>query len=322
MPPEQNPKKQFDCLAIASPSFCRDEALVSEAGSLARRLVTNSTGERLGEADLIRFLKESRADALIIGTDSLTASVLDSAPHLKAIGKYGVGLDRVDLEAIKRKGIFFGYQSGVNKRSVSELTLCFMLGHQRNIFRSITRMQNAEWTKDGGSQLSATTVGIIGFGHIGTDLAEILRPFQCKLLVHDILDKSKEASKFGALQVSYEDVIKNSDILTFHVPGGAATHHMFGEREIKMSKPSALVINTARGSVIDFDATAAAIRERRLGGFASDVFPKEPLLSSHFKVKDGFYFTPHIGGNATEAVLAMGRAAIDGLKHYLNSTLS
>jgi D-3-phosphoglycerate dehydrogenase len=318
MSPEQNPRKIFNCLAIASPSFCRDQALISEARALTKKLVTNPTGERMGEAELIRFLKENQADGLIIGTDSLTAAVINAAPDLKAIGKYGVGLDRVDLDAIKAKGIYFGYYSGVNKRSVSELTLCFMLGHQRNIFRSIERMQRADWTKDGGSQLSGSTIGIIGFGHIGTDLADVLRPFNCKLLIHDILDKSNEAARLGAKQVSYTDLLKDSDILTFHVPGGTATHHMFGEKEIQRTKNSALVINTARGSVFDFDATINAVREGRLGGYASDVFPKEPLLASNFKIEDGFYFTPHIGGNAKEAVLAMGRAALDGLKQYLS----
>lgn len=318
MSPEHKPKKLFNCLAIASPSFCRDQTLINEAKALTKKLVTNQTGERLGEAELTRFLKETGADGLIIGTDSLTAGVINAAPNLKAIGKYGVGLDRVDLDAVKARGIHFGYQAGVNKRSVSELTLCFMLGHQRNIFRSVNRMENAQWTKDGGSQLSGSTIGIIGFGNIGTDLADVLKPFNCKLLVHDILDKSKEAAKLGAQQVTYDEVLKNSDILTFHVPGNPSTHHMFGEKEILLTKPSALIINTARGSVIDFEAAAMAVRNNRLAGYASDVFPKEPLLSSDFKIEEGFYFTPHIGGNAAEAVLAMGRAAIDSLKQYLS----
>ena len=318
MTSEQKPKKLFDCLAIASPSFCLDQSLVSEARALTRKLVTNPSGERMDEGQLIQFLQENRADGLIIGTDSLTAAVINAAPNLKAIGKYGVGLERVDLAAVREKGIFFGYQPGVNKRSVSELTLCFMLGHQRNIFRGVSRMQNSTWTKNGGSLLSEKTVGIVGFGHCGSDLARLLRPFNCTIIVHDILNKSHESALLGAKQVSYDDLLKHSDILTFHVPGGTTTHHMFGEQQIKLVRPSALVINTARGSVVDFDAVAMAVRKGRLGGYASDVFPKEPFVSSEFKIEDGFYFTPHIGGNATEAVLAMGRAALDGLKQYLS----
>jgi phosphoglycerate dehydrogenase-like enzyme len=311
------PQKFFNCLAVASPSFCKDQSLLEESKKLCKNLVTNQTNQHMTESQLIDFLRENQADAVIIGTDFLTAKVLDAVPNLKAVGKYGVGLDRVDLAAIKQKGIYFGYQAGVNKRSVSELALCFMLGHQRNIFKSISRMEQNHWIKDGGLQLSNSTVGIVGMGHIGSDLAGLLMAFHCKLLVCDILDKTKEAKTFRATQVSYEELLGDSDIITFHVPGGTSTHHMFGLNEVKRTKATALIINTARGSVVDFDATSQAVRDGCLAGYASDVFPSEPFLAENYKLTDGFYFTPHIGGNAREAVLAMGRSAIEGLRSYL-----
>jgi len=221
------------------------------------------------------------------------------------------------LKLLGLEEFFFGFKAGVNRRSVSELTLGFMLGHQRNVFKSINRMQDASWVKDGGSQLSAKTIGLVGFGNIGTDLAHLLKPFQCKILIHDILDKTDQAQTLGATQVPYDDLLASSDVISFHVPGGNETKNMFSEAQIKLVKPTALIINTARGSVVDFIATSKAVREHRLGGYASDVFPSEPLLSKDFLVEAGFYFTPHIGGNATEAVLDMGQAAIDGLKHFL-----
>jgi D-3-phosphoglycerate dehydrogenase len=263
------------------------------------------------------FIDQHQPDALIIGTDPLTANVLSAAKKLKAIGKYGVGLDKIDLAAVKARGIFFGFKAGVNRRSVSELTLAFMLGHQRNIFKGISRMQEGRWVKDGGSQLSAKTIGIVGFGHIGTDLAHLLKPFQCNILVNDILDKTDQARALGATQVSYKELLISSDVISFHVPGGSETKNMFGDAQVKLVKPTAFIINTARGSVVDFDATSKAVREHRLGGYASDVFPTEPFLSQDYLVEDGFYFSPHIGGNATEAVLDMGQAAIEALKQYL-----
>ena len=315
---EQTLKKQFECLAIASPSFCKNKLLIDEAQKLAKNLRLNSSGERLAEGELIKFILDSGADALIIGTDPLTETVLRAAPKLKAIGKYGVGLDRVDLNAIESRNIFFGYEAGVNKRSVSELTLGYMLGHQRNIFKSLSRMQQATWSKHGGSHLSEKTIGIVGFGHIGSDLAELLQPFRCKLLVHDILDKRDEARRLNATQTSYHELLKHSDIISFHVPGTPATKLMFAEAEIRLSKMHALIINTARSMVVDFDAIIEAVRSSRLGGFASDVFPNEPLVSRDYKIEDGFYFTPHIGGNAEEAVLNMGRAALAKLRYFLN----
>lgn len=191
-----------------------------------------------------------------------------------------------------------------------------MLGHLRNIFRGINRMQSGEWVKNGGLQLSEKTIGIVGFGHIGTDLAELLGPFRCRLLVCDILDKSKDCARYGAKQVSYDELIQSADIVTFHVPGTPLTKNMLSSKEINAAKSSALVINTARGSIVDFDAITAAVKANRIAGYASDVFPKEPLSSKEYSIEQGFYFTPHIGGNADEAVLAMGRAAIRGLQDF------
>ena len=178
-------------------------------------------------------------------------------------------------------------------------------------------MQQASWQKDGGMQLSEKTVGIIGFGFIGTDLAKLLAPFNCKILIHDILDKTSECQALNTQQVAYDELLKKSDIISFHVPGGAVTKNMFSDAQIKITKPGALIVNTARGSIVDFQATTAAVRCGSLSGYASDVFPEEPFLSKDYPVEAGFYFTPHIGGNAKEAILSMGISAVDGLRAYL-----
>ena len=141
-------------------------------------------------------------------------------------------------------------------------------------------------------------------------------PFGCEILVHDILDKTLTCNDLGARQLPYEDLLTKADILSFHVPGGAATRGMFGVSELTKTKKNLLVINTARGGIIDFEAITKAVLDHRIAGYASDVFPEEPLISRDFKVESGFYFTPHIGGNADEAVVAMGRAAIKGLNDF------
>lgn len=311
-------KKLFNCVAIPSPSFSKHKTLVSEAKALAHKVITNEAGVKFTEDGLRDFLNNSLADGAIIGTDPLSANVIGSLKHLKAVGKYGVGCDNVDIGTLKEHGIHFGWEGGVNRRSVSELALGFMLGHQRNIFKSIDRMQRASWQKNGGVQLSEKTIGIVGFGFIGTDLAKLLRPFGCEILVHDVLDKSAECRDLGVRQVSYEDLLRRADVVTFHVPGGSGTKNMFSAEQIQKVKTHCLVINTARGGICDFGAVTEAVKSGKLGGYASDVFPDEPMESREFTIESGFYFTPHIGGNADEAVLAMGRAAIRGLQEYLD----
>lgn len=309
-------QKRFDCLVISSPSFSKHKTLVSEASKLAHHVIINESGIKHDEDSLIDLMNRSRADAAIVGTDPLSSKVVAELKHVKAIGKYGVGCDNIDIESLKAKGIHFGWEGGVNRRSVAELTLGFMLGHQRNIFRSIDRMQKASWQKNGGVQLSEKTIGIVGFGFIGTDLAKLLQPFQCKILVHDIVDKTDDCRNLNARQVSYDELLKSSDIISFHVPGGQSTKHMFGAREIDHVPSQALIINTARGSIVKFDDVTYAVKSCRIAGYAADVFPDEPLHSKDFTIEEGFYFTPHIGGNAEEAVLAMGRAAIRGLESF------
>ena len=159
----------------------------------------------------------------------------------------------------------------------------------------------------------------MGLGHIGTDLSRILKAIGCEVFYCDIVDKTKIAIDLGIQSLPYEELIKTVDIVTFHVPGGKETRHMFGSEQIKLARRDLLVINTARGHVVDFSATTHAVTQGLLGGYAADVFPEEPLNAKEFPISSGFYFTPHIGGNAEEAVLAMGRSAINGLKDYLLS---
>ncbi|MCX6123940.1 MAG: hypothetical protein NTV34_04215 [Proteobacteria bacterium] len=311
---------KFRSLVVASPSFSKNSLLVAEAGKLADRLTVNSEATKWSESSLKEWLLRHEADGVIIGTEAMSRFVIDDLPLLKAVGKYGVGCDNIDLKALADRRVYFGWEGGVNRRSVSELVLSFMLGHCRNVFSSVSHMQQGRWLKEGGVHLSGRTIGIVGLGFIGTDLAKILAPFGCNLLYCDIVDRSREAKELGVKVVTYRDLIAQSDIVSFHVPGGAETKNMFGVAELSIAKRDLLVINTSRGGVVDLEATVEAVRKKRIGGYAADVFPVEPMQSSEFSIHDGFYFTPHIGGNAEEAVLAMGRSAIKMLRIWLSRT--
>lgn len=306
-------------IAVSSISFSANDILMKELGHYTNNLVANSAGKKLADSELASFFNQNKAEVVIVGTENITQSVLMQCPQIKFIAKYGVGLDNLDLPLLKKVQIELGWTAGVNKRSVSELTLAFMLGHSRNIFLTNQKMKTGIWLKNGGTQLTGKRVGIVGFGHVGQDLANLLMPFACDVVYYDIADRESAGKTLNAQFSSYIDLLTTCDIITFHVPGGPDTFHLFGKRELEHVRKDVLIINTSRGSVVDFEATIIALREQRIGGFAADVYPEEPFDASQYSDLDSVYLTPHIGGNASEAVLAMGRSAINHVASYLSS---
>ena len=259
----------------------------------------------------MEFLKD--ADAAIIGRDPVTQDTLNALPQLKMISKYGVGLDNVDLNAIKKSGIEFSITTGVNKRSVAELTLSFMIGLCHNIFISAERMKRGEWIREGGQNLSGKTIGIIGCGNVGKEVVKILKPFGCKILINDIEDRSKFCLKQGAIESSFELLIKESDIVSLHVPLTNLTRNMINKNVLKDMKVNAFLINTSRGPVVNPSHLHRALVSKEILGAALDVFCSEPPNDIEFLKLPQLMVTPHIGGNSIEAVEAMGQGAIDNL---------
>jgi len=309
--------KNITRVAVSAASFVKNAMLVSELRELGVEVILNPLGHVMTRDELIHFWRDTNPDAAIVGTELVDAAVLDAAPNLRVIAKYGVGLDNIDEAELSCRDITLAWTGGVNKRAVSELVLAFALGHFRNAAASIDLMRHGQWVKDGGRQLSNLRVGIVGFGHVGSDLALLLKAFGSDVVCHDILDKAHEAAKVGARQVSYDDLLTSADMITFHVPATALTLGMFGARELARVKQSALIVNTSRGSVLDFDATTQALLRGRIGGLAVDVYPSEPFkLSPELAACSRLYATPHIGGNTREAVLAMGRSAIAGIRTF------
>ncbi len=307
-------------LAITSPSFSTNTFLMKEASSIEGiTCIANTDQLRFNEDSLIDYLKS--AEIAIIGTEPITDKVLDFCTNLKAICKYGVGMNNLDLKAISDRKLFLGASQGVNRRSVAELVMGFLIGHFRNLIPSVYKMSQGNWLKEGGRELSSAVIGIVGFGAIGQDLALLLKGFGCRVLCCDILDKSKEARLLAATQVSYKDLLTQSNGISFHVPLTPQTHGIFGTNEIALVQKDTFVVNTSRGEVVDFLDVCQGVASKKLGGFASDVFPQEPFTTP-YPVGDRFYFTPHIGGNSKEAILAMGQAALSHVRQYLASRAS
>ena len=303
-------------IVVTPPAFYKSAALKLKLSKLFQNIVYNQNTDYLSEAELLNFLKD--ADAAIIGRDPVTHDTLEALPQLKMISKYGVGLDNLDLNAIKQRGVELALTKGINKRSVAELTLSFMIGLCHNIFISAERMKRGEWIREGGQNLSGKTIGIIGCGNVGKEVIKILKPFGCKILTNDIEDRSNFCLQQGAIESSFELLIKASDIVSLHVPLTNLTRNMINQNVLEDMKANAFLVNTSRGPIVNQSHLHRALSSKKILGAALDVFCSEPPDDIEFLQLPQLMVTPHIGGNSIEAVEAMGQGAIDNLLKYFN----
>jgi len=304
-------------IKVTSRSFSRHPILKQELLALFPNSLFNTDGPPTGLPNIVGFLKD--ADGVILGLEEMDRHVLQQLENVKMIAKYGVGLDNLDVSSARELGITIGWTGGVNKRSASEQALGFMLGLSRNLFFSSFPLKNGKWEKEGGSFLTGKTIGIIGCGHIGADLIYLLQPFNCQILICDILDKSGVVDTYGATQVLQDELLAEADIISLHVPLTELTQGMVNDEFLQKMKPTAYLINNSRGPVVNQKALKNALQEKIIAGAALDVFDSEPPDDIEFLDLPNLMVTPHIGGSANEAILAMGRSAISHLKkHFQN----
>tara|TARA_B100000795_G_scaffold164042_1_gene123387 strand:+ start:2186 stop:3112 length:927 start_codon:yes stop_codon:yes gene_type:complete len=278
----------------------------------------NTEGVRVNGSDLVDYFSDS--EAAIVGLELITPSILEKLPKLKMISKYGVGLDNIDLNACKERNVQIGWTGGVNKRSVTEMTLGFMLMLSRNLYTTSNQLKQMIWNKNGGTQLTGKTIGIIGLGNIGKDLVSLLKPFGCNFLVNDIIDISDYASLHNLRFVSKEEIYKNADIITIHTSLNEETSNLINSEVLNMMKSTALLINTARGGIINEIDLKFALENNIILGAALDVYESESVLNEDLLELPNLICTPHTGGNSHEAVVAMGLSAIEHLIRYRNET--
>lgn len=302
---------------VTSPSFSKNPVLAAEMAALPVRPVLNTSGKRYKAKALIDYLAD--ADAAIVGLEKITNDVLDHCSRLKIIAKYGVGLDNLDRVACRERGIAVGWTPGVNKRSVAEMVVGQMIGLSRNLFTHSRLLVGGDWQKNGGRQFSDMTIGIVGLGNIGQELARLLQPFGCKLLGNDILDRTAFARKHQIRLVAKEELFYRSDIITLHVPLTAATAHLINAHTLRLMQPEAFLVNTSRGGVVDQEALKITLRNNHLAGAAIDVYEEEPPSDRELLGLSNLICTPHIAGNSAEAVTAMGRSALRHIERFYNS---
>ena len=298
-------------VAVLSRSFSKHPVLRAELQARHPRAVFNDSGRTLAGEELRAFLQGH--DAAVVALETIDDATLASLPELKVISKYGVGLDNVDLAAAARRGIRVGWEGGVNRRSVAELAIGFMIAGLRGVITSHEEIKAGTWRQYRGRQLGAVTVGLVGFGHVGRDVAGLLRAFGSRVLAHDIRDVAAPAAALGAEPVALDRLVAESDVISLHIPNTTATRELFDAQRLAAMKPGSVLVNTARGGLVDEAALQASLASGHLAAACFDVFAFEPPRDMALFATPGFIGTGHIGGSAEEAVVAMGRAAIAGL---------
>jgi len=298
-------------VAVTSKSFSKNQLLRSRLLERYPNAKFNDSGLKFDDSSLIEFL--SGCDRAIIALDKINNKVLSALPNLKIISKFGVGVDNINFQALKEKNILFGYRGGVNRRGVAELALQMMLVLIRKSFQSNCALRRGEWSPQVGNNLSEKTVGILGLGNVGKELVALLQPFNCKIIFNDIVMDPQFCEERGLVSVGLEDLFAKSDVVSIHVPLNSTTSGMVNKRLLELMKAGGILINTARGGLVDEDCLYPLLKNNRLGAAGFDVFATEPLVNKDLALLDNFFSTPHIGGSSQESILAMGLAAIEGL---------
>jgi D-3-phosphoglycerate dehydrogenase len=296
-------------VAVTSRSFSRNEVLRSEMLERYEQVTFNDEGLSLAGDSLVAFLDGH--PLAITALERIDDPILERLPELKVISKVGVGLDMIDLDAMERHGVRLGWSRGTNARSVSELAIALMLALMRHLPSVTQLVRKGEWRQVQGGTLSGRTVGIVGFGHVGRDLAGLLGAFSCRVLAYDVMPLRDLPGHVE--QVSLEALLSSCEIVTLHTVLNDSTRNLLDRERLGIMRSGAIVVNTSRGGLIDEDALYDALSSGHLAGAALDVFSSEPPGDHPLLGLDQVIVTPHIGGSTREAVLAMGRAAIDGL---------
>lgn len=297
-------------IAITTSSFGRGSAeplnLLVQAGL---EPVLNPFGRTLKAEEIAGVV--GSAVGVVAGTEPITAEVLAGLPELKVISRCGTGLDNVDLEAAKNRGIAVLNTPDAPARAVAELTLAVLLDLLRKVSRMDRALRNGRWEKLMGNLLYQKKVGIVGFGRIGRRFAALMKPFECEVRYFDtFLGDGEEGLKRSDLP----ELLPWADIVSIHV----SVHDMIiGAREIAMMRPEALLLNLCRGGVVDEDALFEALSASKLAGAALDVYKEEPY-SGGLATLENVVLTPHVGSYAAESRVEMELEAavnlIAGLK--------
>ncbi len=259
-------------------------------------------------------------DACVVRSGTqLTKDVIAASQKLKVIGRAGVGLDNVDVEAASKKGIVVINTPGGNTISAAEHTFCLLMALARNIPQANASLKKGEWErkKFTGVQLLEKTIGIMGLGRIGSEVAKRAQSFGMKVIAYDPFLGAEKALQMGVELVPMDEILSRADFLTLHMPLSTDSKYMIGEKELSKMKKGARIINCARGGLIDEAALAKAIERGQLAGAALDVFETEPPKPSALLALSSVITTPHLGASTEEAQIAVSVDVAQSVADFL-----
>ncbi|MDY0235442.1 MAG: NAD(P)-dependent oxidoreductase [Gudongella sp.] len=278
----------------------------------------NRTGKSLSKEKLIDEIRGKDA-LLCILSDKIDREVIESNPNLKIIANYGAGFDNIDLNAARENGIIVTNTPLVSTVSTAEFTFALILGIARRISEGERIMRTGNFNGWApmfhlGTELKGKKIGIIGMGNIGKNVAKIANGFQMEVLYHNRSKMSEfEEKQHSAKYRSLEELLKESDIVTLHLSYHTSLYHYIGEKQLKLMKKTAFLINAARGPLVDEKALLKVLKNEEIAGAALDVFEFEPKITDGLELLDNVLLTPHIGNATIEARTQMSKVAADNI---------
>ncbi len=276
------------------------------------------------DAALIQAINQHAPEVLIVRSTKVTAPMFDAAPTLALVIRAGSGYDTIDVAAATQRNVRVCNCPGANSVAVAELTLGLMIALDRRIVDETADLRRGVWNKKEYSKargLKGRTLGIVGLGRIGWEVAQRAAAFEMQLLYTDVIPRPDAEQRFGLRRVPLEELLRASDFVTLHVPGGAETTRLIGASQLALMKPTAFLLNCSRGGIVDEAALADAIRAQRLAGAALDVYEVEPTAAeSEFKDPTPqlphVYGTHHVGASTEQAQLAVAEQTVAIVKAY------
>lgn len=294
----------------------KESKAIQKLKEFASELVYNPYGRPLTEDELIAILKD--CDGFIAGLDNITDKVLSECKNLKVVSRYGAGVDKVDLKAAKDYGIAVTNTPGVNAVAVAELSFALILNLARRVSFLDKKTKDGEWVRSYGLELGGKTIGILGLGAIGKNVARYAQGFGMKVMAYDPYIDKEYAKENNITIASLDEIFVNADVISLHLPLTDETRNLINGDAINKMKDTTIVINTSRGGIIDKYAAYRALLENRLGGLGLDAFEEEPPKRSQLFELDNVILTPHTGAHTGEAIDNMANLSVENLINVLS----
>lgn len=286
--------------------------------SAGHRVIDNPYGHQfLTPEKIIPYIGE--ADAIICDLEKITQEVMEAAPNLKIIARRGVGVDSVDCAFARSRGIVVAKALGVVEAPVAELVMSYILGFSRKVAVMNQEMHQNRWSKMLGSSVDGKVLGIVGMGQIGLETAKRAKAFGMKICYADPTSNSRAEQEFGAERLPLEQLLVVSDFVSLHLPLMDSTRNLIGYPQLCLMKPTGILINTARGAIVDENGLAKALEEKRLAGAAVDVYDTEPKTDSPLVRFDNVMLTPHVATFTREIFIKMDILAAQNIMEMFQS---